>query len=183
MKTPLLIEEIKMLTKKLSKRLSRQINLEMYSSNLYLQMSSWCENQGLEGSAKFLQQHAEEEMQHMQRLFRYVNETGSMVKLGTIKAPPTEFSSIAHVFEAIYEHECMITSEINNLVKITLKEEDFSTHNFLQWYVAEQHEEENLFKSILDKISMIGLDTASGLFFIDKAIEDMLNDKEVAAIE
>ena len=74
------------------------------------------------------------------------------------------------MFQQTYEHEVLITSKINALAKTAQDENDFSTFNFLQWYVAEQHEEEKLFKSILDKIEMIGLE-GSGLFFIDKEVE------------
>lgn len=151
--------------------LNEQINLEFYSSNLYLQMSSWCEFNALDGCAKFLKAHAAEEMEHMQRLFTYVNETGGLARVGKIDAPPFEFKSISEVFQATYEHEVFITSKINKLAKTAQQEDDFSTFNFLQWYVAEQHEEEKLFKSIIDKIEMIG---PNGLFFIDKEIENMV---------
>lgn len=77
-----------MLSEKLIERLNRQIDLEFYSSNLYLQMSAWCAFKGLEGSAAFPRSHAAEEMGHMQRLFDYVNETGAQATLGGIQAPP-----------------------------------------------------------------------------------------------
>jgi ferritin len=159
-----------MLSKKMLDALNRQINLEFYSSNLYLQMSAWCEFNGLEGCAEFLQLHAAEEMEHMQRLFTYVNETGGLAILGSIDAPPSQFGSIVAVFEQTYKHEVLITKKINKLAKIAQDEGDFSTFNFLQWYVAEQHEEEKTFKSITDKIDLIGME-GSGLFFIDKEIE------------
>ncbi len=149
--------------------LNRQINLEFYSSNLYLQMASWCESQGLDGCAAFMKGHANEEMQHMQRLFDYVNETGAMAKLGAVDAPPTEFDSIEDLFRQTYEHEQMITTKINELADTAFQEKDYSTFNFLQWYVAEQHEEEALFKNVLDKIDLIGKD-GKGLYFIDKEI-------------
>ena len=161
-----------MLTKALVDRLNQQINLEFYSSNLYLQMSSWCEHAGLEGCAEFMHQHAQEEMGHMQRLFNYVNETGAMAVLGQIDAPPTEYESIADVFRKTYEHECLVTSRINDLADAAMKEADYSTFNFLQWYVAEQHEEENLFSGILDKVEMIGTEK-KGLFFLDREIGRM----------
>jgi ferritin len=161
-----------MLSKKMLKALNEQITLEFYSSNLYLQMSSWCEFNALDGCAKFLKAHAAEEMEHMQRLFTYVNETGGLAIVGQIDAPPIEFKSISNVFEETYEHEVFITDKINKLAKIAQQEDDFSTFNFLQWYVAEQHEEEKLFKSIIDKIEMIG---PSGLFFIDKEVENMIS--------
>lgn len=164
-----------MLSKNMLDALNRQINLEFYSSNLYLQMSAWCEYQSLEGCAAFLQLHAVEEMAHMQRLFTYVNETGGLAILGQINAPPSEYESVVEVFKQTYEHEVLITTEINKLAKIAQDESDFSTFNFLQWYVAEQHEEEKTFKSITDKIEMIGLE-GSGLFFIDKEVEKISTD-------
>ena len=168
-----------MLTKALVDRLNQQINLEFYSSNLYLQMSSWCEHAGLEGCAEFMHQHAQEEMGHMQRLFNYVNETGAMAVLGQIDAPPTEYESIADVFRKTYEHECLVTSRINELADVAMKETDYSTFNFLQWYVAEQHEEEKLFKSILDKIELIGSDPKN-LFFIDQEVRSKMVEAQVA---
>ena len=159
-----------MLSETMLKALNEQITLEFHSSNLYLQMSSWCEFNALDGCAKFLKAHAAEEMEHMQRLFTYVNETGGLAIVGQIDAPPVDFKSVGDIFQETYDHEVYITGKINQLAKIAQQEDDFSTFNFLQWYVAEQHEEEKLFKSIIDKIEMIGPD---GLFFIDKEVENM----------
>jgi ferritin len=132
-------------------------------------MSSWCESKGLEGAAKFLEAHSIEEREHMMRLFKYINETGSMAIIDAIDRPPHEFSDIHEVFQNTYKHEKMVTKSINDLTDAALKEKDFSTFNFLQWYVAEQHEEEKLFKSILDQIEIIGLE-GRGLYFLDKKI-------------
>ncbi len=161
-----------MLSNKIIDKLNEQINCEFYSSNLYLQMSSWCDNQGLEGCAMFLANHSKEEMGHMNRLFSYVNECGSMVKLGDIKAPPTEYASVTEVFEEIYKHELFVTKLINELVEAAFSEKDFSTFNFLQWYVGEQHEEEKLFKAIIDKIKIIGAD-GRGLFHFDEQMKQL----------
>ena len=78
------------------------------------------------------------------------------------------------MFEKIYEHECHITQEINSLVDAALAEKDYSTFNFLQWYVAEQHEEERLFKSILDKIRIIGTE-GRGLYHFDQQMSQLAN--------
>lgn len=150
-------------------KLNTQITLEMYSSNIYLQMGSWCESKGLNGAASFLYAHAKEELDHMRKLFSYVNETGAMAIIGTIDKPDDEFESIREIFEITLNHEKMITKSINDLVAIALTEKDFSTFNFLQWYVSEQHEEEMLFKNILDKIDIIGME-GRGLYMIDKEI-------------
>lgn len=171
-----------MLSEALVKRLNQQINLEFFSSNMYLQMSSWCEYKGLEGCSEFLRLHAREEMGHMQRLFIYVNETGAMAVLGQIEAPPTNFESVVDVFKKTYEHECYVTKRINELADEALKQKDYSTFNFLQWYVGEQHEEEKLFKSILDKLEIIGTD-GKGLFFFDQEMRSMAAQKVAAGVD
>lgn len=161
-----------MLSTEMVDRLNAQINLEFFSSNLYLQMSAWCDDRGFEGAADFLRAHATEEMQHMQRLFTYVSETGALPVLGSIAAPRHDFDSLGDVFRETYQHEQMITREINQLAHTAFQAQDYSTFNFLQWYVAEQHEEEKLFKSILDKIELVGED-GKALFFIDKDLAAM----------
>ena len=165
-----------MLSEKMIDKLNQQVTLEFYSANLYLQMSSWCEYQGLENSAQFLRAHSQEEMDHMYRLFDYINDTGAQSQIQAIDQPPHEFSDVRHVFEEIYKHEQHVTSEINNLAGLAFSENDFSSFNFLQWYVAEQHEEEKLFKSILDKIEIIGLD-GRGLYHFDVEIGKLTSPK------
>ena len=168
-----------MLSKKMLKMLNDQINLEFYSSNIYLQMSSWCDNKGLPGCAKFLRLHADEEMMHMNKLFDYINESDGMALVGSIKEPESDFVSLKALFEKIYKHECFVTKSINEIVGVAFEEKDFFTFNFLQWYVSEQHEEEALFKGILDKFELIG-DEKNRLFFIDRELAQMAGEEEAA---
>jgi ferritin len=158
-----------MLDPALIDKLNEQINLEFYSSNLYLQMSAWCEFKSLPGAAAFLKTHAEEEMVHMQRLFQYVTETGAMPLIGAIENPQAEFDTIEDVFAATFAHEQKVTRQINALADAAFTSKDYSTFNFLQWYVGEQHEEESLFAGILDRIRLIGTD-GRGLFHIDNEL-------------
>ncbi len=158
-----------MLKQSIINKLNEQINLEFASSNIYLQMSSWCANHGYEGAAAFLLRHADEELEHMQKLFDYVSETGGLPLLGTIEAPRHEFESLQQLFEIVLEHEKLVTSKINELVEVTFDNKDNAAFNFLQWYVAEQHEEETLFNGIVDKFHMIG-DDKLGIYLIDREL-------------
>ncbi|MBE1276094.1 MULTISPECIES: non-heme ferritin [Enterovibrio] len=171
-----------MLAKPMIDQLNAQINLEFFSSNLYLQMSAWCEDKGFEGAAQFLRKHAVEEMEHMQRLFTYVSETGALPILGTIEAPRHQFESLGEVFRETYQHEQLITQRINHLAHVAFTSQDYSTFNFLQWYVAEQHEEEKLFKGILDKIELVGED-GKALFFIDKDLAEMAKQESTSVMD
>lgn len=162
-------KELVMLNQIIINKLNDQINLEFYSSNVYLQMSAWCSKHGYEGAATFLLRHADEELEHMQKLFNYVSETSGMPILGKIDAPKHDYSSLREVFEITLEHEKLVTSKINELVEVTFESKDYSTFNFLQWYVAEQHEEEKLFSGIIDRFNLVGED-GKGLFFIDREL-------------
>lgn len=169
-----------MLSPQLSKSLNKQIELEGFSSQYYLAMASWAETQGLNGVSAFLYHHSDEERLHMLKLIKFVNERGGHGVVPTLKQPPVTFKSVKSVFEEILKHEMSVTADINNLVDATLKEKDYTTHNFLQWYVSEQIEEEALARQIVDKLKLIGNDKG-GLYFFDRDLETM--SKEVAANE
>ena len=116
-----------------------------------------------------MRRHAQEEMEHMQRLFAYLTDTGSLPRINAIPAPDQDYDSLDKLFSATYEHEQLITHKINELAHAAMTSQDYPTFNFLQWYVSEQHEEEKLFKSVLDKLSLVGK-SGEGLYFVDKEL-------------
>ncbi len=158
-----------MLSKKIEQALNSQIIKEAHASNSYLSMASWCETQGLRGSASFFYAQSDEERQHMLKLVRYINETGGHALIQDIKEPKETYKSIKDVFELSLEQERGVTESINELVELTFSSKDYATFHFLQWYVEEQHEEESLFKSILDLINVAGTQEKN-LLFLDKEI-------------
>ena len=168
-----------MLSAVILEKLNHQIEVEFYSSNLYLQIASWCEAQNYTGAAKFLLKHADEEMSHMRRIFGYINDTGAQALVPSIKKPPSEYNALLSVFEEIYKHECYVTTTINELVASTTAENDYSTLNFLQWYVAEQHEEEHLFMGVVERIRMID-GSKTGLLMIDNELASNAEDRATA---
>jgi ferritin len=159
-----------MLSSKVTSALNKQIELEASSSQYYLSMASWAETQGLNGIAGFLYKHADEERMHMLKLIKFVNERGGHGIVPALKQPPANFKSVKYIFDEVLKHEILVTAEINKLVETTLKEKDYTTHNFLQWYVSEQIEEEALARQIVDKLKLIG-DDKSGLYFFDRDLD------------
>lgn len=158
-----------MLTNDVVSKLNEQINKEMFAANLYLSMSSWCFENSFDGAGSFLAAHSKEESEHATKLISYLNETNSKVELKEVAKPDSCFASLKDVFEKTYAHEQFITKSINELVDFTITSKDYASFNFLQWYVSEQHEEEALFRDILDKINLIG-EQANGLFLADQYI-------------
>ncbi len=160
------------MNQKTENALNEQIKKEEYSSRLYLAMASWCEANGFPGAAVFLYEHAEEERMHMLKMIHFVNDRGAHAKLLDIEAPPLDYKSLLEIFTEILVHEQYITESINNLYQVAVDEKDYTTANFLQWYITEQVEEESLFGTILDRIKLVGNDKA-GMFHIDKELQGM----------
>jgi len=166
-----------MLSKPLTKALNDQIAREAYAESYYMAMASWLEISGFPGGAKFMFGHAAQEREHMMKLFHYVSSAGGHALVPERKAPPESYQSLTSVIEKTYEHEVGITKHINELVEACLQEKDYSTFNFLQWYVAEQHEEERLFMQILDRAKIIGTD-GRGEYWIDKELASIKSPQE-----
>jgi ferritin len=161
-----------MLKEKIEEALNSQIKSEAQSSQIYLAMASWAETQGLGGTAQFLYKHSDEERMHMLKLVQYVNERGGKALIPQLAQPARDFNGLTKLFQTLLDHEVMVSGEINDLVDICLSEKDYTTHNFLQWYVAEQIEEEALARTIMDKLNMIGEDKG-GLYLFDRDIESI----------
>ena len=171
-----------MISKKMIKALNEQIALEGYASFLYLSMASWCDKEALEGCAQFMHRQSEEERMHMLKIFHYLSEVDGHALTPAIKQPPHEFESVRSMLEQVYKHEQKVTASINKLVKLSYEENDFTTLDFLQWYVEEQREEEALMRSILDKVKLIG-DGPMSLYYIDQEIEKINGKAAEAATE
>lgn len=159
-----------MLSKTMADALNKQILMKAQSSQAYLAMGSWAEIQpGLKGVTQFFYKHSDEERMHMLKLIHFVNERGGFAVVPELKQPMLTFISLKKAFEELLKHELAVSASINNLVDLSLTEKDYATHNFLQWYVLEQMEEEKLARECNDKLEMVG-DDRSGLYLFDRDI-------------
>lgn len=161
-----------MLKKRMQDALNQQVHIEAESSQVYLAMASWAEIQpGLDNVTAFFYRHSDEERMHMLKLIHFINERGGFAMVPALAQPNLTYPSIQHAFKELLNHEIKVSESINNLVDIALAEKDYATHNFLQWYVSEQIEEEALARVLNDKLELIG-DDKSGLYLFDR---DVLN--------
>lgn len=159
-----------MLLNSIQEALNKQVEMEAESSQAYLAMASWAEIQpGLDGVTEFFYQQSNEERVHMLKLIRYINERGGFAVVPELKQPIITFQSLQRVFEEFLKHEMKVSESINELVGLAFSERDFATHNFLQWYVNEQIEEEHLARTLNDKLELVG-DDKSGIYLFDRDI-------------
>ncbi len=158
-----------MVNKNVEKALNEQIKKEEHSSRIYLAMASWCERNGYPGASDFLYAQTEEERLHMLKLVHYLNDRGGDTIVGKLDAPGAKYKSLLDVFKQVLQHEEYISASINELYAVCVKEKDFTTANYLQWYISEQIEEESTARSILDQINLAGAEKG-GLFMVDKEL-------------
>ncbi|MDY0050276.1 MAG: ferritin, partial [Halothiobacillaceae bacterium] len=151
-----------MLKPKIIERLNNQVTSETYASQLYLQMSLWCEDRGMHGAAAFFRAHVPEEIKHRDKLIDYLVESGASVEIQAVPAPSNDFSTLVEVLQAAYQHEQKVTHQIHSLAEAAMEEKDFSTFNMLQWFIAEQREEIVLFRGIVEHIELTGFTGENG---------------------
>jgi ferritin len=160
-----------MLIPALEKALNAQLNAEYYSSYLYLAKAAYFESVDLPGMASWMRMQAVEEHAHAMRFYQYIIDRDGEVDLDQIAKPPKKWDSPRVVFENVLEHEREVTELISKLVGLAFENGDHATHNFLQWFVAEQVEEEATAKDVLSRVKLVG-DNGQGLFLIDRELAE-----------
>lgn len=147
--------------------LNEQIKVEAYASSLYLAMSSWCDDQGLDNAADFFAKQSDEERAHMLKLFKYVSDRGGRPVSPEVAKVPVDFESFRGIFEQTLEQEMFVTEQFNNIADRCMKAKDYVTFNFLQWFLEEQVEEEYVARRILEMFDVIG-EEGTGRWEIDR---------------
>ena len=158
-----------MISNTINEILNEQINKEFYSGYLYLSMSAHLKELGLCGFASWTKIQAKEEVEHGLKIFDYLINCNSFVTLKQIRMPEFEFNGILSIFNRIYEHEQCITNAVMVIAQKAEEENDRSTLNFIDWFIAEQIEEEENVKNIIKRLELFGEDKAA-LFLMDKEL-------------
>ena len=158
-----------MLSKKITERLNRQINRELYSAYFYMGMASYASSLGLNGFANWFNVQVKEELTHAERFYNYVTHQGARAMLDDIETPPQDFKSPTDLFERTLGHEQKVTKMIHDLVDLARKEKDHATETHLAWFVTEQVEEEANATEALQKLALVGKD-GNGLLVLDSQL-------------
>jgi len=158
----------------IEKLLNDQIKYEANASMQYLAMASWADAKGYNGISNFFYGQSEEERTHMTKLVKFVNERSGNVIIPELEKPQSNFSSLKDLFEHFLNSEIFVTEQINKVIFECLDKKDYNVHNFMQWYVTEQLEEEATARELLDKLNIIGDNNGSGLYLFDKDINSYI---------
>ncbi|MEM7112231.1 MAG: ferritin [Chloroflexota bacterium] len=163
----------------IEKALNKQINMELEAYYTYLGASAFFDEMGLKGFAEWMFHHAEEEMTHAMKIYHFVLSRRGSITLHTIPAPKQDWETAKDVVESAFAHEQKVTASINDIVELSRKEKDYATDSFMQWFVDEQVEEEEVVDDILQKLNLIG-DFRPGLYLLDRELAAMPAEEEEA---
>ena len=140
-----------MVTKKVIDLLNLQIQRELFSAYLYLDMALYYNDIGLVGHANWFEIQAQEERDHALGFIRYLQHVGEKPILDVIEKPTLVYKDAREPLVEALKHEKFVTASIENILEVANAEKDHLTVNFLQWYIKEQGEEE---KNANDNILM-----------------------------
>ena len=157
------------MNKAIEQLLNDQVKFEAKASMQYLAMASWADAKGYNGVSDFFYAQSEEERVHMIKLVKFINERSGNVIISSLEKPKSDYKSLNELFEAFLESEMFVTQQINHVIYECLQNKDYNVHNFMQWYVTEQLEEEAVARTLLDKLNIIGEDK-SGHYLFDRDI-------------
>src|SRR5574338_1003425 len=144
-----------MIGKAMQDAMNEQINKEFFSSYLYLSMAAYFEDKNLTRFGHWMRLQAEEEREHAMKFYNFLLTAGGRVQLKGIEAPATEWKSNLEVAEQVAEHEAKVTASIHALYELALKKKDYAAQVMLQWFIAEQVEEEKNAAELVAKLRVI----------------------------
>lgn len=158
-------EENKM-DKKVAGLLNEQINKELYSAYLYLDMANFYSDKGLDGFANWYEIQAKEEQDHAMLIYQYLHNNSEKVTLEAVAKPDKTYETLMDPLKAGLEHEKYVTSLINNIYAAAQEVKDFRTTQFLDWFIKEQGEEEKNSSDQITKMELFG-DDAKSLYMLN----------------
>ena len=158
-----------MLNAKVQEAFNQQINAELFSEYLYLSMAAHFESESLKGMANWMRIQAGEEHTHAMKFYHFILDRGGKVALAQIDAPKTTWNSPLDAFQDAYKHEIKITGLINGLANLAIDEKDHAAHQFLEWFVNEQVEEEAAAQLVVDQLKLVG-ENGVAIYMIDQEL-------------
>lgn len=158
-----------LINNKVAEKLNDQLNLEIFSSYLYLEIANYFVEEGLDGFANWMDIQVQEELDHAKLILNYLHENDVKVRLDKIDNPTRDYEKHIEALEEVLDHEKLITRSIHDIYDVAFSEKDFRSLKFLDWFVEEQGEEEANASELITKYELFG-DEKKGLYLLDKEL-------------
>ena len=154
-----------LISKKINDAINEQVGNEFNASLQYVSIAAHFDGETLPMLAQYFYKQAQEERDHAMRFVKYVLDAGGRVVIPDIPAPQAKFGSAEEAVKVSLDQELKVTQQVNHLVAMAKTEKDFTTDNFLQWFVKEQLEE---VKTMTDLLNVIRRATEKNLLRVEE---------------
>lgn len=152
--------------KELADLINNQINFEIYSAHIYLDMSCYLGAEGYEGFRNWMKIQYQEEMTHAFKLMDYLLDRGYTPTITNWEEnPSTEYSSVLEIAELSLAHEKIVTERFNYMMNKAYEDKDYASINLFNWFIEEQVEEEASFEKMISELKLV---KDAGLYVLDK---------------
>ncbi|MDO5754634.1 MAG: ferritin [Tissierellia bacterium] len=155
-----------MKNQELMDKINEQVTFEIASGYVYLGMAAWAADNDWDGFSHFMYKQWEEELEHANKMAKFLMDLGYPVTFGAIEAAPSEYKDVLDLAKTSLEHEQEVTQRINEIIDLARKYDDKRVEYFMQWYINEQVEEEDTFSTLIAKIERTNMNPA-GLMILD----------------
>ncbi|PKO14078.1 MAG: hypothetical protein CVU39_15975 [Chloroflexi bacterium HGW-Chloroflexi-10] len=145
-----------LIKQELADKIVEQVGNEFAASAQYLAIAVYFDQEAMSQTAGFFYKQAEEEREHAMKLLKYVVETGGKVVLPAVSAPKAVIKSAEDAFQTSLNWELEVTGQINGLMDLAKKQNDYLAQNFLNWFVDEQLEEVTTMEKYLNLVRKMG---------------------------
>lgn len=130
-----------LISKELEKALNEQVGREFGASLQYVNIAAYFDSDDLPELAAFFYRQAEEEKIHAMKFVNYIIDAGGQVRIPAVAQPKHDFSAAEEAVQAALDWEMEVTKQINNLMDMSIRQNDHISQDFLRWFVTEQLEE------------------------------------------
>lgn len=142
-----------MIATKLAGKLNEQIGHEFDAHQQYVAIATYYDAQTMPRMAALFFNQALEERGHAMMLVQYLLDRDETVKIPALSAPKSSWKNIVDPVKAALEQEKEVSKQFDDLTALARKENDYSTEQFLQWFLKEQVEEVATMSDLLAVVS------------------------------
>jgi ferritin len=122
-------------------QLNEQIGNEFAAHQQYVAIAVYFDSETLPQLARFFYRQALEERDHAMMMVQYLIDADERVTVPGVAAPQVEFANIVEPVSLALQQERRVTDQINALAGTARAEGDYTSEQFMQWFIKEQVEE------------------------------------------
>ena len=122
--------------------LTDQIGREFAAAHQYVAIGNYYAAETYPQLSAFFYSQAEEEREHAMKMVNYLIDRGVQPDIGGVAAPKGGFGDRVEPIRLALEQERQVTVKISELFEIARETRDYTSEQFMTWFLDEQVEEE-----------------------------------------